>query len=326
MFQPNDIKNATVLIAPLDWGSGHTTRTFALIKKLILQKNKIIFAGNQSQIDFIKKEGLAIETVELEGYQFNFNPNYSLYLQVSKQLLKLKNAIKIEKKWLANYLKEHVIDFIISDNRYGFYHNSVKSIFLTHQTNLDISFGKNMVNKILKNKIEKFDVCWIPDYQDQRLSGKLSNHKLTIPTYFIGPLSRFKPTLKPQHDFVYKYLFIVSGPSPHKEQLLDKIIQFTSTSNYDIGIVTNILQPKKTPTKNTILFINPTTSELQQLIVNSETIICKCGYTSLMELSTLQKNTFYIPSQNQQEQAYLRKLHQKLTPKNLQTIALFFKA
>jgi UDP-N-acetylglucosamine:LPS N-acetylglucosamine transferase len=48
-----------------------------------------------------------------------------------------------------------------------------------------------------------------------------------------------------------------------------------------------------------------------KIIDNSETIICRSGYSSIMDLSTLQKQVILIPTPGQTEQEYLSKYHQK---------------
>ncbi|NCA79262.1 MAG: glycosyl transferase, partial [Sphingobacteriia bacterium] len=45
--------------------------------------------------------------------------------------------------------------------------------------------------------------------------------------------------------------------------------------------------------------------ELQQLIVNAPTVICRSGYSTLMDLMTLGKKAVLIPTPGQTEQEYL---------------------
>ncbi len=49
------------------------------------------------------------------------------------------------------------------------------------------------------------------------------------------------------------------------------------------------------------------TQELQQLIVNAPTVICRSGYSTLMDLMTLGKKAVLIPTPGQTEQEYLAK-------------------
>ena len=60
--------------------------------------------------------------------------------------------------------------------------------------------------------------------------------------------------------------------------------------------------------KNVIVFDMPTAKELSQLILNATTIICRSGYSTLMDLQHLQKkNYIFVPTPGQDEQEYLAK-------------------
>lgn len=52
--------------------------------------------------------------------------------------------------------------------------------------------------------------------------------------------------------------------------------------------------------------------ELEQKINEAEIVICRSGYSSILDLYTLEKKVFFIPTKNQPEQEYLAKfLEQK---------------
>ena len=50
-----------------------------------------------------------------------------------KQIPKFLNALKMENEIAEKIAKEHNIDIIISDNRYGFRSSKTKNIFICHQ-------------------------------------------------------------------------------------------------------------------------------------------------------------------------------------------------
>jgi UDP-N-acetylglucosamine:LPS N-acetylglucosamine transferase len=52
----------------------------------------------------------------------------------------------------------------------------------------------------------------------------------------------------------------------------------------------------------------PNAKELSQLIISSTTIVCRSGYSTLMDLQHLQKkNYIFVPTPGQDEQEYLAK-------------------
>ncbi len=294
---PSTIKDKQVLIAALDWGMGHTTRCIALIQQLLKGNNKVIFAGNEQQCSFVKGEFDQVEITLLSGYNIRLDSKKHTYFQLIKQLSKINSAIKCEKKWLNNFVKDNSIDLIISDNRYGFFHKKITSILLTHQLNLQLPIFKKIINKKLQQKIEKFNCCWIPDSENRRLTGELTNRNLKIQTNFIGPLCRFK---KIELDPIYDYLIILSGPEPERSNFLNKTTHHVKENKLNAVFIGEKLNEFKS-------FKNPDTKELNKLIAQSKIIVSRAGYTTIMEMTCIGKNAILIPTKGQYEQEYLAK-------------------
>ncbi len=314
MTNTSSIKKSNVLVSALDWGFGHTTRVGVVIKQLLDYDNKVTFAGNSNQISYIKKEFTEVKCVFLKGYGITLDSRKNTYLQLLKQLVKFRLAIRKEHHWLKKTCKSNSFDYIISDNRYGFYNTKVKSIFITHQINLSVSFGRKIANSFIKRRVNKFSFCWIPDYSDHQLSGALSKEDLNIPKYFIGPLSRFE--LKQTSDKKNDYLFLISGPFPENSTLYQKVISFVE--KYQLSAVIAIPFKKKTKAESEFyrLVEEPTSEELEVLINQSKTIVARSGYTTIMDLIPFKKPVILIPTKGQFEQEYLWKLHQSKFVKN----------
>ncbi|WP_027420101.1 glycosyltransferase [Crocinitomix catalasitica] len=294
---PNEIRNATVLLSALDWGFGHVTRLVSVIKILREQDNHLIFAGNTAQIEFLRKDFPFLETYNLDGYNLDLDSNKSTYWQIIKQSFKFRGAIKMEHQWLEDFIALHPVDYTISDNRYGFYHEDVNSILITHQLNLQLPFFANRVSKSIRNYINKFNVCWIPDTSDRKLSGRLSRGKLNIPMAFIGPLNRFK-NLKREKK--YDQLIILSGPEPERTNFKNYALQELEKSNKSTCFV-----GVEVAGYDSVL--NPSTSELEELIAASDLVISRAGYTTIMEMEGLQQKAELYPTKGQFEQEYLAK-------------------
>ena len=296
-----EISNKTILISPLDWGFGHTTRCVSIIKALLINNNSIIFAGNLAQVNFIKNEFSEIKIELIEGYNVELSSKKSAYSQILNQLYKINKAIGFEFKWVKNYIEKHNVDLIISDNRYGFRSPKVESIFIGHQLNLELPKFKKIVNSILIKKINQFNKVWIVDDEKINLAGKLSNPKeLKIPYCYIGLLSRFTAV---SLVLKYDYLILVSGPVPENTLFLKEVELFASQSKLKIAIVSTVKSANELI--NVDYYYYPTTGELNTLLNSSKTIISKAGYTTLMELLILYKNAVLIPTKGQFEQEYL---------------------
>ena len=57
-----------ILIAPLDWGLGHTARCVPIIRSILRRGHIPIVAGNSWQRSFIEKTFAAINFIHLDGY------------------------------------------------------------------------------------------------------------------------------------------------------------------------------------------------------------------------------------------------------------------
>jgi len=274
---------------------GHTARCVAIINALVSNNNTVFFAGNAQQNCFIEKDFPQIKTVLLQGYNIQLDSKKSTYFQMALQSPKFAKAIKAENKWLHNFCANNKVDFIISDNRYGFYHTTIPSVIITHQLSMQLPKFKTIVNKQIAKKVECFKACWIPDFKNHLLTGELSKSKLKIPVHFINPLNRFQNLVLPEK---YQLLVILSGPEPERTNFLNYALAFVKNKNYRVAFV-------GAKVKNNSSFENPTTKELARLIAQSNTVFSRAGYTTIMEMVSLNKKAILIPTVGQFEQEYL---------------------
>ena len=159
-------------------------------------------------------------------------------------------------------------------------------------------------------QINKFNECWVPDFEGNlNIAGKLSHPKTLpkIPVKYIGMLSRFKP--KTHKNNVYKYLIIISGPEPQRTIFEEKVFAFAKSCNEKILIVRGKPEEKNSIEENSNckIYNHLTTAELENAFNSSEFIISRCGYTSVMEILSLKKKSILIPTPGQTEQEYLAK-------------------
>jgi len=150
----------------------------------------------------------------------------------------------------------------------------------------------------------------VPDYSGElNLSGDLSHGKEVYSNVnFIGPLSRFSRQKKIRLPFSRELLLILSGPEPQRSILEKNIKIQLLKSNYSALIVRGVVEEKpiKTHLTDKIAEVNfLTTEDLQEQILNSELVICRAGYSSIMDMTCLNKNAILIPTKGQTEQEYL---------------------
>lgn len=308
------IYKKTILVAPLNWGFGHATRCIPIINALIENDFKVLIGSDGDALRLLKQEFPKLNTIVLPSYKINYPENGKHFKK--NMLLKLPQiykAVKKEKKIINKLIKEKSIDGIISDNRLGVRNKNVTSVYLTHQLTVLSNSTTWISSSIHQYFIKKFDECWVPDYKDNpTLSGKLGRStKLKNLITYINPLSRMRSYKTVIENDI---LIILSGPEPQRtlleKLLLDKFID----SNKRVLIVCGVIEDQQCFYNiGSIKLVNYlTTIDLENAINRSKLIICRSGYTSIMDLSLLNKKTFFIPTPGQFEQEYLAKrLHQQ---------------
>ncbi|MDI9364183.1 MAG: glycosyltransferase [Flavobacterium sp.] len=251
----------------------------------------------------------------LQGYEILYNKHPKLFtLSILQQLPKIATAIKNEHAWLNSIIDEHKIDIVISDNRYGLYSAKANCIFITHQLQIKAPLGivEKLLQKVNYQYIKHYNACWVPDFEnDNNIAGALSHpkHLPQVPVHYIGPLSRFDVTINQKNK--YAFCIILSGPEPQRTVLENIILQQIKKQNITSKIVLvrglpNALETPVVP-ENVTVFNHLSGNNLGNVFAQSQYLICRSGYTTVMELLALQKKAILIPTPGQTEQAYLAK-------------------
>jgi len=299
-----------VLISPLEWGLGHATRCIPIINELLLHDCEIFIAAEGAACSLLKSEFPQINFLPLAGYQIKFSSNKSsLSWKIISQLPKIIHTIYNERLWLKKVIKQYKINAVISDNRVGLHNKKILSVYLTHQ--LLIKTGNILTSKIAQYIhhyfINKFNECWVPDFERENLAGELS-HPPIVPqnVKYIGALSRFEN--KANDKKKYELLIILSGPEPQRtifEKLLLKDLEFCNEKSLMVRGLPGTIEPIRFQ-KNSVEIINHLPADkLCEAIRQAGIIISRSGYTTIMDLVKLNKNAILIPTPGQTEQEYL---------------------
>ena len=325
------MKRPSICISPIDWGLGHATRCITLIKgfeKLGYQ----VYIATEGYHEAILKEALpSCHFLPLRGYRIRYAKwGFILPLVLLFQLPKIIYSIIHEQNWLKKAQAQYEFDLIVSDNRFGFYHKLVPSVFITHQLNLQMHFAwaTNLFQKLQYAWLKRFTACWIPDIEGaNNLSGILANpkQKSSIPLWYMGCLSRLIDTAidtsadnsssihGATHNNQNVFLGIVSGPEPQRTLLENLLWKAGNALNIAFVVIAGTPskeQPNKLleENKNAKLYAHLAAPALVSEIKRAEYIICRGGYTTLMELIPFEKKLIFIPTPGQTEQMYLGKL------------------
>jgi len=264
----------------------------------------------------LQKEFPLLKSYALPSYNIKYsksgkNLKFKLLLSIPSVI----SAVKKEHKIVAQIIKKEGIVGSISDNRFGVYNSNIPAVYITHQ--LTVLSGKTtgITSKTHQKIIKNFNECWVPDFENElNFSGDLGRLETTdFNLKYLGILSRFKPV---KCTNKYNLLIVLSGPEPQRTLLENKL--FLELKNYQgkvlfvRGTLENNLkletsnltigQSRNIKIRNYLL-----KDALEEALNESEIVIARSGYSSIMDLAVLGKKAFFIPTPGQFEQEYLAK-------------------
>lgn len=303
----------TILIAPLNWGLGHATRCIPIIKALQENEYVPIIASDGIALELLRKEFPYLQSLELPSYQIEYAKNGKNFKwKLLQNCPKMIEAVLEEKKTIKKWVKKYQIDGIISDNRLGVFSQKVPSVFITHQLNVMTGNTTWITSKLHQHIIKKYAECWVPDFEGvPNLTGKLGHIKNPdFKIKYIGPLSRLQKKDIPKQ---YDLMIILSGPEPQRglleEKLKKEVMHFGGNIIFIKGLIEK--DQKKKQIGNVLYYNFMNTRQLEQTFNESDIILCRSGYTSIMDLVKLGKKAFFIPTPGQYEQEYLAEKFKK---------------
>lgn len=308
-----NVPGQNILVCPLDWGLGHATRCVPIIKALEERGKNVLIAADGFPLEFLKQEFPHLEHILFSGVKVRYAIDDNQMGAMFAQLPRFLKGIIQEHRAIKKLCKRHHIDTVISDNRFGLWNKRIHSIYITHQLLVKMPIKWRKIEKLVwflhRLFINKYNTCWIPDFANQEnLSGDLS-HKYKLPknAQFIGILSRFSFSEKVTGNSPYETIALISGPEPHRSILENKLIKHLQKSLFPSLIVRGVpsQQTDEVNILNVKLLSHLDTPTLQRLITSTPTVICRAGYSTLMDLVLLNKKAILIPTPGQTEQEYL---------------------
>jgi uncharacterized protein (TIGR00661 family) len=304
-----DVSKKNILVAPLNWGLGHATRCIPIIKGLEESGFTPILASDGQSLSLLQKEFPHLKSLELPSYEIEYaKEGKDFKWKLLKNMPTMIDAILEEKKIVKKWVKEFDLIGIISDNRLGVFSKKVHCVFITHQLNVLTGNTTWITSRLHQHIIKKYDECWVPDFEDiPNLTGKLGHLNSPLDSIkYIGPLSRFEKKEVPKK---YDLMIMLSGPEPQRSILENILKEHIHEFNGKIVFIYGKIEArqKKTQIDQVTYYNFMTSSELEQTFNESKIVLCRSGYTSVMDLVKLEKKAFLIPTPGQYEQEYLAK-------------------
>lgn len=311
------ISGKKILLAPLDWGLGHTTRCLPLARHLQTLGAGLYFAGTESQISFFRKSVPEATFLPLEGYGIRYSQTRRGFMPtLLRQLPGIFQTIRREHQWLLQAAEEHRFQGILSDNRYGLWHPQIPSVFLTHQPSLKTGFGPAadaVFARLHQSLMRHFGGIWLVDNPAfPGLSGDLAHPTVLPPNAcYIGLLSQFEEgkisgNFAPENGLV----ILLSGPEPQRGILSQKLWeQVKEFPEMPIAFIEGRPDaPERAPiSPNLRWFAQLDATALAPLLQSARYVISRSGYSTLMDAAVLGLKLILIPTPGQTEQEYLGK-------------------
>ncbi|MFA6618877.1 MAG: glycosyltransferase family protein [Candidatus Neomarinimicrobiota bacterium] len=316
------MKNKTVVYALIDWGLGHVTRSTPIIRRLINDGNRVILVSYGRALAMLRQEFPECTILEVKDTQIRYPKLGFLFVfAIVFQIPKMLCGWAHERKHIKKIVKDYKADLIMTEMRLGFWHKKVPSVLITHQLRFHLPKGLRWAgifgdcfNRIV---FRHFDRVFVPDAAGKpNLSGILS-HDTAISRHpkvrHIGCLSSLVPAVKPVEEDI-DYLFSISGPEPQRTEfetiILDQLDKLEGKVVVTLGRPAegnNIIRQDE----NVTIYAHLNRAEMNTIMQRAKRVICRSGYSTVMELLALGKSAMFVPTPGQTEQEYLATHYQE---------------
>jgi uncharacterized protein (TIGR00661 family) len=269
-----------------------------------------MIAGSGDSLELLKKEFPLLQHFTLPGYDPKYPTYGPMIWAMVRQLPRFIQIIASEHLAVERIVRMNKVDVIIADNRYGCWSAQVPSVFITHQSNVlmpqRFGFLGGFVRRISERLINRFHLCWIPDFPEgHSLAGDMiasGTPSTKAKMRYIGWLSRFQRS-EDQPLQRYEVLAVLSGPEPQRSMLERIVVPQLRASGMKYMVVRGLPGANEATGPDMVSFL--TSRELQEYIESSEIILARSGYSTIMDMNALGKKAIFVPTPGQTEQEYL---------------------
>ncbi|MCH5715283.1 glycosyltransferase [Niabella hibiscisoli] len=227
-----------------------------------------------------------------------------------RQAPRIAAAVKRENSWLKEVIRREKIDGVISDNRLGLFNPAIPCVFITHQLRIQTGLGRwadDMAQLFNYRYINRFSGVWIPDFEGaQNLAGLLS-HPSSMPrntVSYVGALTRVHSSSFANKEGVI--LFVFSGPEPQRSIFEQAVLTQLKYIKQPVTIIRGKpLQEDLPPIDGVTVYNHLPVTEMEPIMRSAALIVCRSGYSSVMDINALRQRSVLIPTPGQTEQQYL---------------------
>lgn len=290
---------------------GHASRSVPVIEAVVRYGADVVIASNGATKTFLEQRFPHVNVLEIPDKEISYDKSGAA-IGLLKRSFQQQRINKDQHGWLTQNAEDLGITHIISDNLYGFNNPNIPSAIITHQVGILSPFFKSRFDKHLAAWLVKFNEVWIPDEHGEfSLAGKmLDNTFFDGEVFYLGHISRFRKMPMVEKDI--DYLAILSGPEPQRTFLERKIAKKLNKVPGRHVIVRGRIDSDTIPKSDTIEYYSFLHEKrLESFISRSKVVICRSGYTSILDMVRMEAKACFIPTPQQPEQKYLAKRMKK---------------
>lgn len=303
---------ARILIAPLDWGLGHSTRCIPIIQRLCELDARPMIGADKGPLVLLRDAFPDLPHVRIPGVEVRYAKGASQTWAMAAQFPAMLRSVREEHHLFLNLRRQLQLDAVISDQRFGIRAEGLPCVIITHQLFPFTPFAQGVLRRINLRSVARFDRCWIPDdAQEPGLAGELS-HGRTVPANarYIGPVSRMDPARALAPTRPYRVVCVISGPEPQRTLLEEALMKQLSRIEGRHLLVRGKPEPALDEHVGNVRRLSHLGGDaLTGALLQAELIVSRTGYTTLMDLTRIGRSALVIPTPGQEEQEYLGKLH-----------------
>lgn len=318
-----------IFVAPLNWGLGHAGRCVPLVRGFLEEGHEVVLGGDGESLTLLKQHFPELRVLPLAPLNLRYSKGHRQVWTMARQIPALVHWAIEDHRLMKKYQNEEHFDRVVSDNRFGLWVDGAETIYVTHQLHIMLPRGWRWAEPIAerwhRRIAERYTHCQVPDYERAPgLAGALS-HPTTLPknVEYIGPLSRLKPSSVPSQGG--GCVAVLSGLEPQRTMFEREIVARFAGDGIPLGreealgngtpllLVQGKVGVPKVRMKHGNITIVPhlNDEELIAALTGAERIICRSGYSTIMDLCALglldKAELHATPGQPEQE--YLAALH-----------------
>src|SRR5688572_30776430 len=112
-------QGARILVAPLDWGLGHSTRCVPIIRRLIELGAQPVVGADGGPLALLRSEFPELEHVRILGVTVRYSKGRTQLWSMARQFPAMVRSVQAERALFGRLKSELRLDAVISDQRFG---------------------------------------------------------------------------------------------------------------------------------------------------------------------------------------------------------------